>query len=165
MNAVAGDRTRVTRVTGGNTHHYTTTTLMSDALVSRLWFDDQFGFAFAPAVGKSGGVVVIWNSVNFVMEDLHVASRFIAIVGSWVLEEWRCGVVEAILILFLLVQNDGVVVRRCKGNSCSRLDRFLVSDAWLSQFSDLKIISLPRGLSDYTPILLCNAYMESGPKS
>ena len=24
-NAVAGDRTRVTRVTGGNTHHYTTT--------------------------------------------------------------------------------------------------------------------------------------------
>ena len=24
--AVAGDRTRVTRVTGGNTHHYTTTT-------------------------------------------------------------------------------------------------------------------------------------------
>ena len=26
--AVAGDRTRVTRVTGGNTHHYTTTTQM-----------------------------------------------------------------------------------------------------------------------------------------
>jgi hypothetical protein len=26
MIAVAGDRTRVTRVTGGNTHHYTTTT-------------------------------------------------------------------------------------------------------------------------------------------
>ena len=24
--AVAGDRTRVTRVTGGNTYHYTTTT-------------------------------------------------------------------------------------------------------------------------------------------
>ena len=26
--AVAGDRTRVTRVTGGNTHHYTTTTCL-----------------------------------------------------------------------------------------------------------------------------------------
>ncbi|WZZ48735.1 hypothetical protein YC2023_048842 [Brassica napus] len=26
--AVAGDRTRVTRVTGGNTYHYTTTTLV-----------------------------------------------------------------------------------------------------------------------------------------
>ena len=28
QNAVAGDRTRVARVTGGNTHHYTTTTLL-----------------------------------------------------------------------------------------------------------------------------------------
>ena len=28
MYAVAGDRTRVTRVTGGNTNHYTTTTLL-----------------------------------------------------------------------------------------------------------------------------------------
>jgi hypothetical protein len=28
QNAVAGDRTRVTRVTGGNTYHYTTTTLL-----------------------------------------------------------------------------------------------------------------------------------------
>lgn len=27
--AVAGDRTRVVRVTGGNTYHYTTTTLLS----------------------------------------------------------------------------------------------------------------------------------------
>ena len=27
QNAVAGDRTRVARVTGGNTHHYTTTTV------------------------------------------------------------------------------------------------------------------------------------------
>jgi hypothetical protein len=30
--AAAGDRTRVTRVTGGNTHHYTTTTFMTTAL-------------------------------------------------------------------------------------------------------------------------------------
>ncbi|WZY76990.1 hypothetical protein YC2023_023374 [Brassica napus] len=30
LNAVAGDRTRVTRVTGGNTYHYTTTTWMPE---------------------------------------------------------------------------------------------------------------------------------------
>ena len=30
--AVAGDRTRVTRVTGGNTHHYTTTTHLAKSL-------------------------------------------------------------------------------------------------------------------------------------
>ena len=36
--AVAGDRTRVTRVTGGNTHHYTTTTLLVSPLTKFLLF-------------------------------------------------------------------------------------------------------------------------------
>ena len=35
--AVAGDRTRVTRVTGGNTYHYTTTTLMIGELTYTIF--------------------------------------------------------------------------------------------------------------------------------
>ncbi|KAK8478321.1 hypothetical protein V6N11_057312 [Hibiscus sabdariffa] len=148
---------------------------MEDALVSRLWFDDQFGFAFAPAVGKSGGVVVIWNSVNFVMEDLHVASRFIAIVGSWVLEEWRCGVVGVYNSCMVSEQVQlwleiSSLLHLISVPWCIRGDFNIVLTGSKrrgrsSTLQDLKIISLPRGLSDYTPILLCNAYMESGPKS
>ena len=36
-NAVAGDRTRVTRVTGGNTHHYTTTTCLCLTIIEKLF--------------------------------------------------------------------------------------------------------------------------------
>ena len=36
-NAVAGERTRVTRVTGGNTHHYTTTTLLIFVSVFKIF--------------------------------------------------------------------------------------------------------------------------------
>ena len=36
-NAVAGDRTRVTRVTGGNTHHYTTTTCLYLIVIEGLF--------------------------------------------------------------------------------------------------------------------------------
>ena len=36
-NAVAGDRTQVTRVTGGNTYHYTTTTLVEILLAFLLF--------------------------------------------------------------------------------------------------------------------------------
>ena len=39
--AVAGDRTRVTRVTGGNTYHYTTTTLMADGLTTLVRWDNS----------------------------------------------------------------------------------------------------------------------------
>ena len=35
--AVAGDQTRVTRVTGGNTYHYTTTTLMVGGLTYTIF--------------------------------------------------------------------------------------------------------------------------------
>ncbi|CAN7133995.1 unnamed protein product, partial [Brassica rapa subsp. narinosa] len=35
--AVAGDRTRVTRVTGGNTYHYTTTTLVAKFYLINLY--------------------------------------------------------------------------------------------------------------------------------
>jgi len=39
--AVAGDRTRVTRVTGGNTYHYTTTTLMLMCLFCFILFNQN----------------------------------------------------------------------------------------------------------------------------
>ena len=35
--AVAGDRTRVARVTGGNTHHYTTTTKLPHETCEAIW--------------------------------------------------------------------------------------------------------------------------------
>ncbi|KAK8643896.1 hypothetical protein V6N13_013173 [Hibiscus sabdariffa] len=69
----------------------------TEAFVSRLWFDDQFGFAFALAISKSGGVLVIWNHVNFVMEELGVATRFISMVGFWVIEQWWCGIWECMV--------------------------------------------------------------------
>ena len=44
--AVAGDRTRVTRVTGGNTYHYTMTikpeTVLIDKVTQTTWDDKSF---------------------------------------------------------------------------------------------------------------------------
>ncbi|KAK9002977.1 hypothetical protein V6N11_060551 [Hibiscus sabdariffa] len=137
---------------------------ISDTFMSKLWFDDQFRFAFAPAVGKSGGIMVIWNSVRFAMEEVHVASRFISVVGSWVMEQWRGGVVGVYSPCVVSEQKDGGVTRHCEVIVVVGWTRYLVSDAWLLHFLDLRTISLPRGLLDHTPILLCNAYTESGPK-
>ncbi|KAK8548115.1 hypothetical protein V6N13_055056 [Hibiscus sabdariffa] len=128
------------------------------------------------------------------MEDLHVTSRFIAIVGSWVLEQWRCGVVgvynscmvseqvqlwlEISSLLHLIsvpwcIRGDFNIVltgselwgRSSTLQGTSEFNDFIVQNNLVDVvMSELKIISLPRGLSDYTPILFCNAYMESGPK-
>ncbi|KAK8506587.1 hypothetical protein V6N12_073540 [Hibiscus sabdariffa] len=77
---------------GENFEEETKLETISEALISRLWFDDQCRFAFVPSIGKSGGVAVVWNLVEFVIENVHVAYRFITVVGLWALEQWRCGV-------------------------------------------------------------------------
>ena len=49
------------------------------------------------------------------------------------------------------------------GRSKSRLDRFLVSSDWESQFSNVAQRSLPRPISDHFPILLDSDGIRSGP--
>ncbi|KAK8548113.1 hypothetical protein V6N12_061033 [Hibiscus sabdariffa] len=128
------------------------------------------------------------------MEDLHVASRFIAIVSSWVLEQWRCGVVgvynscmvseqvqlwleiSSLLHLILVpwcIRGDINIVltgserqgRSSTLQGTSEFNDFIVQNNLVDvAMPDLKIISLPRGFSDYTSILFCYAYMESSPK-
>ena len=49
------------------------------------------------------------------------------------------------------------------GRSMSRLDRFLVSSEWESQFSKVAQRSLPRPISDHFPIMLDSDGVRSGP--
>ena len=49
------------------------------------------------------------------------------------------------------------------GRSMSRLDRFLVSSYWESQFCNVAQRSLPRPISDHFPLLLDSDGVRSGP--
>ena len=51
----------------------------------------------------------------------------------------------------------------CDGRLMSRLDRFLVSDDWESQFGNAIQRILPRPVSNHSPILLDNKGVRSGP--
>ncbi|KAL4386499.1 hypothetical protein GQ457_09G030020 [Hibiscus cannabinus] len=51
-----------------------------------------------------------------------------------------------------------------KGNRCSRIDRVLVTSAWCERFDQLRVRSLPRGLSDHTPLLLQHNVINGGPR-
>ncbi|GKV47542.1 hypothetical protein SLEP1_g54439 [Rubroshorea leprosula] len=50
------------------------------------------------------------------------------------------------------------------GQQMSRLDRFLVSEDWISKWSDIKQWGLKRTVSDHCPILLKNEKVDWGPK-
>ncbi|KAK8644373.1 hypothetical protein V6N13_123682 [Hibiscus sabdariffa] len=50
------------------------------------------------------------------------------------------------------------------GLKASRLDRFLVSPAWVEKFYDLEQFILQRGISDHSPVRLTSGYVDWGPK-
>ena len=49
------------------------------------------------------------------------------------------------------------------GRTMSRLDIFLVTSDWESQFSNVAQRSLPRPISDHFPLLLDSEGVKSGP--
>ena len=53
---------------------------------------------------------------------------------------------------------------RPNGTVMSRLDRFLLSDEWLSQWPDTTQFVLDRDFSDHCPILLRSRIIDWGPK-
>jgi len=53
---------------------------------------------------------------------------------------------------------------RPNGSSKSKLDRVLVSDAWLSKWPDSSQLNLERNYSDHCPILLNSKCFDWGPK-
>ncbi|GLU18032.1 hypothetical protein SLE2022_343540 [Rubroshorea leprosula] len=50
------------------------------------------------------------------------------------------------------------------GQQMSRIDRFLVSEDWISKWSDMKQWGLKRTVSNHCPILLKNEKVDWGPK-
>ncbi|GKV31185.1 hypothetical protein SLEP1_g39903 [Rubroshorea leprosula] len=50
------------------------------------------------------------------------------------------------------------------GNSMSRIDRFLLSERWLTKWSEARQWGLSRTMSDHCPILLRHKHIDWGPK-
>ncbi|MCI41732.1 LINE-1 reverse transcriptase like, partial [Trifolium medium] len=53
---------------------------------------------------------------------------------------------------------------RSNGSAMSRIDRFLVSEAWLLRWPNCSVWGMDRSLSDHCPITLINKAVDWGPK-
>jgi len=85
---------------------------------------------------------------NNVYVDYAPLNQFID--DNWLIDLPLCG------RNFTWYRGDGV--------SMSRLDRFLLSEAWVSLFPNCIQVALPRGLSDHCLLLLTTDEENSGPK-
>ncbi|KAL1060313.1 hypothetical protein V6Z11_1Z107900 [Gossypium hirsutum] len=58
-------------------------------LISRIWGDDNFDFRYAAALGRSGGLITIWDKSVFLLKSEYCGNRYILLERKWLLEEWE----------------------------------------------------------------------------
>ncbi|GMI72221.1 hypothetical protein HRI_000891400 [Hibiscus trionum] len=68
--------------------------LITEQIVKKVWHSDNFVFVFAPAVGRSGGLLVVWEATRFQLEKTEVQQQYIALWGRWVMDDWKCGMMN-----------------------------------------------------------------------
>lgn len=51
--------------------------------VTGCWYNGDFGFAATPSTGRSGGLLSIWDTKLFQVEEVIKARHFLIIIGKW----------------------------------------------------------------------------------
>ncbi|KAG4187478.1 hypothetical protein ERO13_A08G110701v2 [Gossypium hirsutum] len=58
-------------------------------LITRNWGDDNFDFRYETAVGRSGGLITIWDKEYFQMNKEYCVNQFVVVEGIWLSESWE----------------------------------------------------------------------------
>ncbi|XP_071694353.1 uncharacterized protein [Rutidosis leptorrhynchoides] len=157
---------------------------VNDRWVHDLWGNDCFGYVQKEALGKSGGLLIIWDTLVFEIIDSTGGDFYIAIRGKWK----HTGEESIIVNVYgphsdckkradrfneFIVRNNLIEIAISgrkftrisdDGLKLSKLDRFLVTDKFISLWDDLSIIALDRDLSDHCPLVLQDKVIDYGPK-
>ncbi|KAK8611835.1 hypothetical protein V6N13_131873 [Hibiscus sabdariffa] len=57
--------------------------VVTDVIVRRIWISDNFEYVFSPTVGRSGGILVIWDKERFRLSVSSIQFRFVVVEGYW----------------------------------------------------------------------------------
>ncbi|KAK9024994.1 hypothetical protein V6N11_064895 [Hibiscus sabdariffa] len=91
--------------------HETKLEFIDDKVVKRVWHSDQFVFVFAPSIGRSGGVLCIWDPMLFSCDFSVVLMNIVVLVGRWGLRIGGAGSLGYMLQAWS--QNNRSFGRRC----------------------------------------------------
>ncbi|XP_071718462.1 uncharacterized protein [Rutidosis leptorrhynchoides] len=198
---------------------------ISESWVQSIWGNSNCGFIQKEVVGKSGGLLIIWDKSAFEVDSTTGCDFFLAIKGRWKNSGKESTIVNVygphkdrnkVLMWDLLEKlinsistawllcGDFNEVRECSdrlnsqfyqrradrfndfitrnnlieipicgrkftrisddGLKFSKLDRFLVTDNFISLWEDLSVIALDQNLSDHCPLILRDKVLDYGPK-
>ncbi|GKA23566.1 RNA-directed DNA polymerase, eukaryota [Tanacetum coccineum] len=62
--------------------------------IKRLWGNYQFDFASSSAIGRSGGLLSIWDSSIFIKANIFSMENLLIVEGEWVFKKMKCFMVN-----------------------------------------------------------------------
>ncbi|XP_057249111.1 uncharacterized protein LOC130590640 [Beta vulgaris subsp. vulgaris] len=119
---------------------------INNKTVRTFWKSEDIDVVFSPSRGNSGGILAIWNTMEFKLKSHLVMQHWIA----------------ELQLLEITATNKSFTWFRSQSKSV--LDRLIVSSEWITQFPSMKVAILKRGLSDHCPLHVHTHTMDWGPK-
>ncbi|XP_016200267.1 uncharacterized protein LOC107641285 [Arachis ipaensis] len=147
--------------------------------VVQLWGNDVVGWEFVAAEVYGEHVredkLVVWEELSFLTGLCQVPFCFMGDFNEIVQVDERQGATSLprstvefkSWIYDMELMDLGLTDRRFtwfRAQSCSRMDRVLVSLEWLEEFSKTSLQGDPRGLSDHCPMIMNVTRLEGGPR-
>ncbi|XP_071694771.1 uncharacterized protein [Rutidosis leptorrhynchoides] len=137
------------------------------------WGHSDVGYAQKHTIGKSGGLLVIWDNSRFKNSGWVLCGDFNEVRDqsdrlNCVFHEARARRFNEFIIRNNLIEIpiNGRKFTRISddGTKFSKFDRFLVSDNFIKLWDDLSITVPDRRESDHCPLVLRDGVVDFGPK-
>ncbi|XP_071704405.1 uncharacterized protein [Rutidosis leptorrhynchoides] len=162
---------------------------ISDRWVYSLWGNNEFGYVQKEVVGNSGGLLLIWDTKRFNVNNAVGNEFFLAIRGNWVgfekesfivnvrdqsdklnyvfnqrRADWFNEFISTNNLIEVVISGRKFTRISDDGLKFSKLDRFLVTEEFSKLWEDLSVIPLERRGSNHYPIILRDWVIDFGPK-
>ncbi|KAL8544625.1 hypothetical protein ACS0TY_005015 [Phlomoides rotata] len=162
---------------------------ISENVCKSIWGHSKFDWAFKASVGRSGGIISLWNSDLFHKTSswdtcgmLVINGFFSADVGDFNAirsPEERVGrgevgdtrdmakfdeLISQCNLVDMPLSGRTFTWYRPDGTCKSKLDRILVNSEWIARWSNQALKGLSRTLSDHCPIYIASARKNWGPR-
>nr|GEY82250.1 RNA-directed DNA polymerase, eukaryota, reverse transcriptase zinc-binding domain protein [Tanacetum cinerariifolium] len=147
--------------------------------IKMCWGNFAFDFVHSLSVGKSGGILCVWDPRLFRKTSSTISDYFVILRGDFnevSTQDERYGSVfnvqgadafNLFISSFGLVEVplDGCSFTWChkSASKMSKIDRFLISKGLMESCLNISSITLDRYLSDHRPILLRESSFDYGP--
>ncbi|GKV44194.1 hypothetical protein SLEP1_g51396 [Rubroshorea leprosula] len=158
----------------------------------RFWNSDGFDWVMKESTAASGGLLCVWDKLNFVKREVFTSDDFLGVSGEWGTKKLQCyfvnvyapndrrkkggrigenpemsdfnAFIETTRLIDIRLANRWFTWYRSDGSSMSRLDRVLMTEEMFTMGGEWVQQGLRRTISDHCAILTKTKITDWGPK-